>query len=132
MEAGELLGEEEVFLRRRVVDDDHVVAQLEGRLHRVGEPRAEGLDLLLAVLGLVGDDEPIHHRLYSVLLVPVEFDMLVHVPYLAVDPDADETRLAHILEDPLVVAFAVFDEGRQYHHLGLGLEFHHRIYDLLC
>ena len=64
-------------------------------------------------------------------LVAVEFDLLVHVARETVHSHAHEARLAHVLEDGLVVPLAVLDQRRQHLEASAGLHPQHRVHDLL-
>ena len=66
MDAGEVLGEEQVLRRlgREVVDDDYALAQLQGCLHGVGQSGAE-------VNVPPWHDQPINHYLNGVHFVAI-------------------------------------------------------------
>ena len=78
------------------------------------------------------DDQAVDHRLDGVHLVAVEFDLLVHVAHLAVDAHAHEARLAHVLEDRLVLALAVLDQRRQDQHAAAVGQLQDGVDDLLA
>ena len=65
--------------------------------------------------GQLGDDEAVHHHVDVVPLVAVEVELLVDVADGAVDADAHEAEALDGLEDLLVLASAVADDGREQH-----------------
>src|SRR3972149_8739174 len=60
-------------------------------------------------------DEPVDDDLDRVVLVTVHLDAVLEVVDRAVDADADEAGAAGVLEDGVVLAFAVGDDGGQEH-----------------
>src|SRR5207247_7699414 len=81
-------------------DDDHrATAQPRRRLDRVDQPRPL----------LRPDHDAVDHDLDVVLLVLVHRDLLADLVEAAVDPDADETRLADVVDQRPVLALPPFD-----------------------
>ncbi len=142
VEAGELLAEDEDLAalagarpRQRLrpgdlaaalgaldqLDLDQSVGEAGGRLDRLREALAQALL----------HDQPVDHDRDVVLEALVEDDLLVEAPQLAVDDRAGVALLAHLLEQPAVLALALADDRRQDHEAGLVRERHHPVGDLL-
>src|SRR5205823_5703770 len=114
--AGEVLGEEELAAVHDLTDGD-AAGDAEGDLQRVDDADAV-LVLFLRDLRIVADGEAVDDDLDGVLLVFLEVDLLVEVADLAVDTDADEPLAADLVEDALVLALAVADDGGEDHQAG--------------
>ena len=106
MDAGEVLAEEHLVAAVGVDDLHDAGAELEGLLDRVGDAPGD--------LGaLFGDDEAVDDDLDGVVAGLGEGDGLGEVADLAVDADADEAAAAGLVEEALVFALAVADEGAE-------------------
>ena len=113
--AVEVFGVEQIHGRfgvGHIVNDDDATPQHQRGFDRVGQAGASRRALFLA-LGRVLNHQPIHHRLDGVVFVPVKLNLLLHLVQLPIDPHPYKTRLAHILEHPLVVALPLFNQGSQ-------------------
>jgi hypothetical protein len=98
----ELLAEEQRAVLADEVDRDEPFRQLRGGLHRLREPGAE--------IGL--HREPVDDHLDRVLVLLVERDLFLEQMLLAVHLDPRKALVAQLLEDVLVLAFAVTDDRR--------------------
>ena len=58
---------------------------------------------------IVPHHQPINHRFDGVVFVPVQLNFLVHGAHFAVDAHPHKAGFAHVVEDALVVPFAVAD-----------------------
>ena len=106
-------------------DDHQPLRQLEGRLDRIGQPRAnfrlehDAIDDRFDVVG--------EGFLQSRRRSPAsQFDNL------AIDPGAHKSLLVNAPKSLLVLALLPAHQRRQDHHLGAGRMLHHRIDDLLA
>ena len=80
-------------------------------LHAVRQARAEALRGVRVFV--VADNETVHDDLDRMLLVLGEVDLLIEVAHRAIDAHADEARPLRLLEDALMLPFAVPDDGRE-------------------
>ena len=100
-----MLGEKQLF----AVNDGnqhHAFAELERRLHRIG-------DAALAVA--LADHQAVDHDFDGVLFIFIQLNFFGKVVDFLVDPDPDIALLAQVVENGLVFAFAVFDQRGQNH-----------------
>ena len=61
----------------------------------------------------MADDETVHDDLDRVLLVLREVDLLIEIAHRAIDAHADEARALRLLEDALMLAFALANQRRE-------------------
>ena len=83
------------------------VGQGQGGLERLGQ----------ALLEVRANLEAVHHHIDAVLLLLIQLRHFVEFVELAVDPGADETLRAHLVEHRQVLALALADHRRQQHQL---------------
>ena len=97
-------------------EDEDALAEAQRLFDRVGDTLARGVVLLAGrLVRELGDDEAVDDHVDVVPLVAVEVELLVDVADGAVDADAHEAEALDGLEDLLVLASAVADDGREQH-----------------
>jgi len=129
--AGEAFGEQPVtgvFGVRDVRDQHHAVAQAQRSLHRVSQARLLGI--LLARLG-PADDQAIHNCFDGVILVAIQLRRALDLVHLTVHACAHEASLADVLENALVLALAIHDQGRKEQEAAALRVFQQRVDNLL-
>ena len=120
-----LLGAGRLALARLRSEEQDALAEAQRLLDGVGDALAGGVGVV-GVNGVVargaelGDDEAVDDDVDVVPLVAVEVELLVDVADLAVDADADEAGALDGLEDLLVLAAAVANDGGEQHGAGAG------------
>ncbi len=97
--------------------DGDAAGDAEGDFEGIDDADAVGV-FFRGDAGFVADDDAIDDDLDGVLLGFGEVDLLVDLADLAVDADADEALAANLVEDTLVLAFAVADDGGEDHEAG--------------
>ena len=105
--AGKILGKLQRFATNHV-NRHEPVGQLEGRLHRIKEPRANPLF----------HDNPVNNHRNGVLLVLLQFRHLVQVVAFAVNHHPDKPGPANFRQHLLVLALLIPDHRRQQLQLG--------------
>ena len=103
------------------VEDHETAGEVEGGLHRVGEPS----------LGRLLDREPVDDDLDGVLLLLVERRRVVEGVRLAVDAGTGEALGLQLLEELDVLALAAADHRREHLEAAAPLEGEHPVDDLL-
>ena len=119
--AGELLRKEQLIAVLDV-DQDSPPGQLESGFDRVGDPGR---------FGAVPDHQPVDDDLHGVPLLLVQVEVLREVVGLAVDPDANKSRLPCVLEDLFMFALSPANHRRHDLDAGTLVQSQDGVYDLL-
>ena len=100
------------------VNDDnaqHAIAQVERGLHRVAQARAVRVGGVLLLCGIGVHDQAVDHHLDGVHLVAVQDNLVIQLGDLAIDPRAHIASLDQVIQQTLVLPFAVFDDRGEQH-----------------
>ncbi len=133
---------EEPFVAVTLINDNQAIAQAQGSFDRVGEAaevvswKVRGLEgwkviPILSFCQFSRHYQPVYHEFDVVLLFLVQLDLFVHVPDLAVHPQARKAIGAGLGKDVLESAFAVAGQRGQHLKAHAGRQRRHPIHDLL-
>ena len=114
-----------------ILDNDAPFAQLERRLHRVGQARLESFGVFVLLSRVLAHDEAVHHHLDIVNDIAVQLNIFIQIPHRAINTHARETLRSDICQRLLVIAFLAVDHGGEHLDAAAGGHILHLVDDLL-